>query len=548
MGTRSRAFSKLAKDVDASGNIVATGISSDVTLGGATIYSTRANLPASGNTAGDQAYVTENNRLYIWNGAGWYNIALLNLAPSIQSVTDSDGGITPFSLSSEGAVTTITITAADSDGDPITYTAEADSAFSGLATISQADNVFTITPFSEDSATTESGTITFKADDGVNIASSGVQTFTLVFTQGIVDITSVTTTAMTNITQSSIRAAFVYGNYLWIGKSTSLPVFDIASNPLNPTFVSDDALDTNIGGAWNDTTEYTGHVLDRTNGVLWNSRSGYPIRSITLNGDDGTYSVNSGFIPSSNNNGNSLNISSDGSTLFSGYRNVSSVSGLRSYSVGDYSSAPTLIDDVNFTSTYRYCDFNSTSINLDNSRIYVINEYKFNGSGTNLRPSSSSTGTGRLHIVSVNPNGTFGSVVTHQLEASAQAYGTYGVDGTVAYDINASYDYVYSSPQEVDTLFIMRVSKTNPSSITRYTYSFGSMGDTGFMHYQEGILYINSDSGLIMLDVKTPGGIPTAHYLSGGVGSNWQYTKNETLKNGKYYAVAYTGSNSKVIY
>jgi hypothetical protein len=148
---------------------------------GVTVYATRANLPSSGNSEGDQAYVTENNRLYIWNGSGWYNIALINLAPSIQSVLDSDGGTTPFALSIEGVATTITITATDSDGDPITYTAEADSDFGGLATISQESNVFTVTPFSQDSATTESGTITFKADDGVNIASSGIQTFTLVF-------------------------------------------------------------------------------------------------------------------------------------------------------------------------------------------------------------------------------------------------------------------------------------------------------------------------------------------------------------------------------
>ena len=125
--------------------------------------------------------MTDNNRLYIWNGSGWYNIALLNVAPAISSVTDSDGGTTPFVLSTEGAVTRITITAADSDGDPITYTASADSNFSGLATLSQVDNVFTVTPLSQDSATTELGTITFTATDGINVASSGVQTFRLRF-------------------------------------------------------------------------------------------------------------------------------------------------------------------------------------------------------------------------------------------------------------------------------------------------------------------------------------------------------------------------------
>ena len=161
---------------------------------GVTVYASRDTLPTAGNSEGDQAYVTGNDRLYIWNGSGWYNVALLNVAPAISSVQDSDGGTTPFTLSSEGAVTRITITATDSDGDPVTYNATADSDFAGLATISDSDNVFTITPFSEDSATTSSGTITFTASDGVNIASSGVQTFTLSFDrQTIIPLINTTT-------------------------------------------------------------------------------------------------------------------------------------------------------------------------------------------------------------------------------------------------------------------------------------------------------------------------------------------------------------------
>ena len=179
--SKNRRFAKIANDVATDGTLTARAISSDVTLGGATVYASRSNLPTSGNTAGDQAYVTANNRLYIWNGSGWYNIALLNLAPSIQSVLDSDGNTTPFALSADGIATTITITAQDSDGDPLVYTAIADSDFNGLATISQDSSVFTITPLSEDSATALSGTITFTAADGINVASSGVQTFTLSF-------------------------------------------------------------------------------------------------------------------------------------------------------------------------------------------------------------------------------------------------------------------------------------------------------------------------------------------------------------------------------
>ena len=180
MTSRNRLFAKLGKDIDTDGNITSDGLAAGV--GGAvTIFSARADLPTSGNTAGDQAYVTANNRLYIWNGSGWYNIALLNVAPSISSVADSAGNTTPFALSDAGTTTKITITATDSDGDPLTFNASADSAFNGLGTLSQSDNLFTITPKSQDSATTSSGTITFTATDGVNTASSGVQTFTLLF-------------------------------------------------------------------------------------------------------------------------------------------------------------------------------------------------------------------------------------------------------------------------------------------------------------------------------------------------------------------------------
>lgn len=179
MASRTRSFARLAADVDSSGNVTSDGISSDVSLG-ATVYDSIGELPTSGYTAGEQAFVKSTSRLYINSGVGWYNVAVINNTPTIQSILDSDSGTGPFSLATDGTATTITITAQDSDGDALTYTASADSDFNGLATISQASNVFTITPLSEDSATTTSGTITFNVTDNVNIANS-VQTFTLTF-------------------------------------------------------------------------------------------------------------------------------------------------------------------------------------------------------------------------------------------------------------------------------------------------------------------------------------------------------------------------------
>ena len=141
--------------------------------GSVTTYATPENLPTSGNESGDQAFVSSNNRLYIWNGSGWYNIALVNTNPSFSSSPDGS-----YELSSEGTATVITLVATDPEGVPITYTTTTDAGFDGLATVSNDSSVFTITPLSADSATTTSGNLTFKASDGVNLASA-VSEFTL---------------------------------------------------------------------------------------------------------------------------------------------------------------------------------------------------------------------------------------------------------------------------------------------------------------------------------------------------------------------------------
>jgi hypothetical protein len=147
---------------------------------GVVVYANTDVLPYVGNSEGNQAFVKSNNRLYIWNGLGWYNVALINNAPNITSVVDSANNSSPFELSTDGSNTVVTVTATDSDGDPITYSANVDADFTGLGTITQSNNVFTITPFDENTATTSSGTVTFKATDGVNISSS-VNTFNLSF-------------------------------------------------------------------------------------------------------------------------------------------------------------------------------------------------------------------------------------------------------------------------------------------------------------------------------------------------------------------------------
>lgn len=132
------------------------------------------NLPMSGNEVGAMAYVQESNRLYVWNGSGWFEVALVNTSPTITA-----GGNANYSLDTTGTPTTITLTANDPEGVPITWSYSVTSGSLGGTTVSNVDNVFTITP-STNSADAGSFDLTFTASDGINIDTS-ISTFSLSF-------------------------------------------------------------------------------------------------------------------------------------------------------------------------------------------------------------------------------------------------------------------------------------------------------------------------------------------------------------------------------
>ena len=140
-----------------------------------TVVANVAALPTTAAT-GDQAFVTATNRLYLWNGSGWYNIALINTTPSISGVSAA------YNLAIDGTATTVTIAATDPEGLPITYSIASDTS-GNIATVTQGTggntNVFTITP-STNTAHAGTFSLTFRASDGVNI-SSAVSAFTLQF-------------------------------------------------------------------------------------------------------------------------------------------------------------------------------------------------------------------------------------------------------------------------------------------------------------------------------------------------------------------------------
>jgi len=139
-------------------------------------------LPTSGNETGDQLFIEATNRLYIWNGSGWYNIALINTSPTW------DSGGQPFvsyalDADSPQDPTTITLAASDPEGLPINYTYVTGGSMDSMATISQDSSVFTITPKTVaqvGEGVELTGSVTFRASDGVNILPS-VSSFTLSF-------------------------------------------------------------------------------------------------------------------------------------------------------------------------------------------------------------------------------------------------------------------------------------------------------------------------------------------------------------------------------
>ena len=135
-------------ETDNPSNLVLLNTSSPTGVDSATVqniglehFSTLDSLPITNLEAGQQAYVSGTNRLYMSNGSGWFNVALINASPSL--TIDPTGTIV---LATDGTPTTITLTATDSDAPDsiISFSVESDGSFSGLGTISQDSSVLSL--------------------------------------------------------------------------------------------------------------------------------------------------------------------------------------------------------------------------------------------------------------------------------------------------------------------------------------------------------------------------------------------------------------------
>lgn len=150
---------------------------------GVNYYTTLDSLPTTGLTAGDQAFVAANNRLYVSNGNGWYNVSLINLSPRFDSDVNST-----FTIADSATALIVTNPASDSDNPAaiITYGGTLSDSGQHLIVLTRDSSVWTFTPRSADSVynnvtlgnipDSNGGdfTYTFTASDGVNQASKQV--------------------------------------------------------------------------------------------------------------------------------------------------------------------------------------------------------------------------------------------------------------------------------------------------------------------------------------------------------------------------------------
>ena len=209
------------------------------------VVANATDLPMVGNTIGRTGYVSGTNRLYIWNGSGWFEIALVNTNPTI-----TDSGLATYELNRDGTPTVITLVANDPEGVPLTWSYAVSSGALEDTTITNEGAVFTITP-GETAAIFE---LTFTASDGINIDTSA-SSFTLAFIPDWSTATLVYTLDNPNAYNTSDGDRFGYavaisGNYAIVG-----------------AWLEDDASGTESGKAYiyNATTGTLLHTLDNPN-------------------------------------------------------------------------------------------------------------------------------------------------------------------------------------------------------------------------------------------------------------------------------------------
>ena len=143
------------------------------------VFDTLDSLPTTGLSEGQQAFVNENNRLYLSNGTGWYNLTFINRTPTWFTEPDAT-----YEIADSVTPLIVVAKATDSDNSDVTLVNQSvvsDSA-QYMVDISNDSSVWTFTPKTKaDIATavaagnlTDSNgdfEYTFKWTDGINFVS-----------------------------------------------------------------------------------------------------------------------------------------------------------------------------------------------------------------------------------------------------------------------------------------------------------------------------------------------------------------------------------------
>ena len=363
-------------------------------------------LTATGNTVGDQRVV--GNNLYIWNGSGWFRIALINETPTWDSGGQPAGAYVLDADSPQDA-TVITLAASDPDGFPISYSYVTAGSMDSMATISQDSSVFTITPktITELEEGVElTGSITFRASDGVNILPS-VSSFTLEFITVIENnkyttllATAVDTSDNNNITDSSTNNhtitvnadahAGTFSPYRHGGYS----LYNTGTNHIQTSGLT-------APGTGDYTIEAWVYVTNNSSDcVIWDTRF------ISQDGTSGAYVIFR--------TNNTLRFGTGGTTYFTTTSTYNTNEWLHVALVRDGSTASLYVNGVLGGSTSNSTNWNSGDVNIGSNRsgasvfngyirdLRIANEVVYSGAFT--PPTASLTATGGEYSDTTNVN------------------------------------------------------------------------------------------------------------------------------------------------
>jgi hypothetical protein len=133
--------------------------------GGIASASSYATLPTSPNEK-DMVWVTSEKQLYIYDGTEWDRFYTDTNATPDWTTEPPDAAV----LAKDGTATVQTVVASDPEGFPIEYSHDTNPSNQAQATISQTNNVFTITP-STNTSNEGSFTLRYRASDGIHSTS-----------------------------------------------------------------------------------------------------------------------------------------------------------------------------------------------------------------------------------------------------------------------------------------------------------------------------------------------------------------------------------------